>query len=100
MKGVVNHFIVVPIDESVELDKLNDTESTDIYVHYFIDDRILTHSQYFMVSKNKIDRIQERLEDYTSTNQEETELCRTIPLISMIDAVENIIFDRHQRKAK
>lgn len=52
------------------------------------------------VDDDKILKVRKRLNDYTSINQKETELCRTLTLVTMIDAVENIIFDRYPRKAK
>ena len=64
-----------------------------ITISYLINGDFFTQSKYSNVDKEKIEKIKERLEDYTSTNREAKELCRTIPLITIINFIENIILD-------
>ena len=64
-----------------------------IIIVYKIDNTFFTQSKYYDVDEEKLDRIKEKLKDYTSTNKEAEELCRTIPLMTIINAVEEIIFD-------
>ena len=64
-----------------------------IIIVYKIDNTFFTQSKYYDVDEEKLDKIKEKLKDYTSTNKEAEELCRTIPLMTIINAVEEIIFD-------
>ena len=64
-----------------------------IIIVYKIDNTLFTQSKYYDVDEEKLDKIKEKLKDYTSTNKEAEELCRTIPLMTIINAVEEIIFD-------
>ena len=89
MKGVVNGYAV---------QRFSSCGRNGIFIHYLKDGNIFTHSKYYDVDNDKILEVRKRLNDYTSINQKETELCRTLTLVTMIDAVENIIFNRHHRK--
>lgn len=89
MKGVVNGY---------KIQRFNLSGRNGIFIHYLKDGKTFTHSKYYDVDDDKILKVRKRLNDYTSINKKETELCRTLTLVTMIDAVENIIFDRHQRK--
>ena len=66
-----------------------------IFIIYKIDGEFFTQSKYYDVENSEIERVRRLLEDYTATNREATELCSTIHLISIINAVENIIFDKN-----
>ncbi len=63
-----------------------------IFIKYLIDGEFFTQSKYYDVDEEKIQKVEELLEDYTSLNREAEELCRTIPLTTIIVAVEDIIF--------
>lgn len=91
MKGVVNGYTI---------QRFSSCGRNGIFIHYLKDGNIFTHSKYYDVDDDKILKVRKRLNDYTSINKKETELCRTLTLVTMIDAVENIIFDRYPRKAK
>lgn len=64
-----------------------------IFIIYKIDGEFFTQSKYYDVEDSKIEKVRGLLEDYTKTNKEATELCRTIHLVTILNAVENIIFD-------
>ena len=64
-----------------------------IIIEYKIDNEFFAQSTYYDVDEEKINKIEEKLKDYTSTNQEAEELCRTISLMTIVNAVEKIIFD-------
>mgnify|MGYP004466481175 FL=1 len=91
MKEVVNGYTI---------QRFSSDGRNGIFIHYLKDGNIFTHSKYYDVDDDKILEVRKRLNDYTSINQKETEFCRTLSLVTMIDAVENIIFDRYPRKAK
>lgn len=91
MKEVVNGYTI---------QRFSSGGRNGIFIHYLKDGNIFTHSKYYDVDDDKILAVRKRLNDYTSINQKETEFCRTLSLVTMIDAVENIIFDRYPRKAK
>lgn len=91
MKEVVNGYTI---------QQFSSGGRNGIFIHYLKDGNIFTHSKYYDVDDDKILEVRKRLNDYTSINQKETEFCRTLSLVTMIDAVENIIFDRYPRKAK
>ncbi len=91
MKGVVNGY---------KIKRFSSRSRNGIFIYYLKDGAFFTSSKYYNVDGNTILKVQERLDDYTSINQKESELCRTLTLVTMIDAVENIIFDRYPRKAK
>lgn len=64
-----------------------------IIIVYKIDDEYYARSKFFDVDEEKIRRVKEKLKDYTSTNWEAEELCRTISLKSIREEVDRIIFD-------
>ena len=64
-----------------------------IIVVYMIDNEYYSWSRYCNVDEEKIQKVKEKLEDYTSTNREAEELCRTISLKSIREEVDRIIFD-------
>lgn len=63
-----------------------------LIIVYLIDGEFFTQSKYYDVSQEKLIKVKERLDDYTTTNKEAEEVCRTIPLMTIINAVEDIIF--------
>mgnify|MGYP005756941759 CR=1 FL=1 len=73
--------------------RIKEQNDGGIIIQYLVDGAFFTQSKYRDVDKEKIERIKERLEDYTSTNREAKELCRTIPLMTIINFIENIILD-------
>lgn len=91
MKGVVNGY---------KIKRFSSRSRNGIFIYYLKDGAFFASSKYYNVDENTILKVQERLDDYTLINNKETELCRTLTLVTMIDAVENIIFDRYPRKAK
>ena len=64
-----------------------------IIIEYKIDNEFFTQSTYYDVDKEKIQKVKEKLEDYTSTNREAEELCRTIPLPTILNSVDRIMYD-------
>ncbi len=64
-----------------------------IIIEYKIDNEFFTQSTYYDVDEEKIQKVKEKLEDYTSTNREAEELCRTIPLPTILNSVDRIMYD-------
>ena len=64
-----------------------------IIIEYKIDNKFFTQSTYYDVDEEKIQKVKEKLEDYTSTNREAEELCRTIPLPTILNSVDRIMYD-------
>lgn len=77
-----------------EIQEKSTGESKDIVIRYKINGEFFTQSKYSDVDEEKIKKVNELLEDYTEVNSEAEELCRTIPMITIISAVEEIIFER------
>ena len=71
-----------------------------IIIEYKIDNEFFTQSTYYDVDEEKIQKVKEKLEDYTSTNREAEELCRTLHLPTIVNAVERIIFDYWKNELK
>lgn len=84
MKGVVNGFQVRSFTRN---------DQKGIFVVYTVDRKPFTSSKYYPVNEETIKKVKEKLEDYTTTNQQVDELCQTIPLVTMIYFVEKIIFN-------
>lgn len=76
-----------------EIRRFCEGKCVGILIIYKIDGEFFTQSKYYDVNNSKIKKIRECLEDYTKTNSEATELCSTIHLFSILNTVENIIFD-------
>ena len=89
MKRVVDAF---------KIKRFDSLGKRGIFIYYSIDGHVLKISKYYDVDENKISRIKQILNDYTLRNQQENELCKTLSLKFMIDEVENIIYDKYQRK--
>lgn len=66
-----------------------------IVIRYEINGELFIQSKYKDINEEKIEKVKELLEDYTKVNLEAEELCRTIPMITIINSVEDIIFDRN-----
>lgn len=64
-----------------------------IIIEYKIDNEFFAQSTYYDVDEEKIQKVKEKLEDYTSTNREAEELCRTIPLPTILNSVDRIMYD-------
>lgn len=63
-----------------------------IIIKYEINGEFFTQSKYDDVSEEKIKKVRERLDDLTRVNEKANELCSTIPMMTIINAVEDIIF--------
>ena len=66
----------------------------EILIQYKINGEFFIQSKYKNINEKKIREINDLLEDYTHVNLEAEELCRTIPMTTMINAVEDIVFER------
>ena len=66
----------------------------EILIQYKINGEFFIQSKYKNINEKKIREINDLLEDYTHVNLEAGELCRTIPMTTMINAVEDIVFER------
>ena len=64
-----------------------------IFIIYMIDDKYVRKSKYYNVEEEKIEKVKKKLKDYTSTNRETQELCRTISLETMQESVDRIMYD-------
>ena len=91
---------VKAIDEYVIFKFLREEENGDedanvLYVVFKSNGAFFTQTfKYYDVSEEKEVKIREVLDDYTKTNQEATELCRTISMVTFICTIEDIVFDR------
>lgn len=72
--------------------RFNQDGRKGIFVIYLIDNEYFTRSKYYDVEDERIDKIKERLKDYTDTNMKAEQICQTIHLPTMINEVERIIF--------
>ena len=66
-----------------------------IVIRYEINGKFFWQSKYKNINEEKIAKVRELLEDYTKENLKAEELCRTIPITTIISFVEDIIFDRN-----
>ena len=86
---------MIRIIDGFEILDFDEGNRKGIFVIYKVNGKNYTQSKIYNVEKEKKEKLITVLEDYTKTNREAEELCRTIPMITIINSVEDIIFDRN-----
>ena len=76
-----------------ELKRFYVGERWGIFVIYTINGEFFTRSKYYEVNNSKVKKICKKLDDFTKMNQEATELCQTISMVTIISTIDKIVFD-------
>ncbi len=65
-----------------------------IFIIFKMDDEFFTSTlKYYNVSEEKIARVKEILDEYTEINRGMTQICSTIPLVTFLKSIEEVIFE-------
>ena len=68
----------------------------DVTIQYYSNGEFFTSSpKYQKVPTNKVTKIKDKLLDYTLYNIGEESMASVIPLVTIINEVERIIYDKH-----
>ena len=65
-----------------------------IFIIFKVDDEFFTSTlKYYNVSEEKIARVKEILDEYTKINRGMTQICSTIPMVTFLKSIEEVIFE-------
>lgn len=67
----------------------------DVTIEYYSNGKLFTTSKYKCVSAEKVTKIKDKLLDYTLYNIGEESMASVIPLLTIINEVEQIIYDNY-----
>ena len=71
-----------------------DKKLVDFTIVFLADEKKSAKStRYHDVTKEKLKRVKEILDDYTMYNREEKELCRVLSFVTIIMEVDRVIYD-------